>query len=153
MIWDRNFPQAIAIITSPKPFAELELRQWFTRSHLWPKLLNYAYYSPQSQFFLHLNLKLTSVYLRWAAMLRFPLPNMAMLIKSFPSFQHHFLLFSLGPVARHNTLALLKWDLWPRTPGAYIYLKFLAGHQWLTPVILAAQEAEIRRISVQSQPW
>jgi hypothetical protein len=29
--------------------------------------------------------------------------------------------------------------------------KFLAGHQWLTPVILATQETEIRRITVQSQ--
>jgi hypothetical protein len=26
-------------------------------------------------------------------------------------------------------------------------------HQWLTPVILATQEAEIRRIMAQSQPW
>jgi hypothetical protein len=28
----------------------------------------------------------------------------------------------------------------------------MAGHQWLTPVILASQEAEIRKIPVQSQP-
>jgi hypothetical protein len=27
-----------------------------------------------------------------------------------------------------------------------------AGHQWLTPVILATQKAEIRRIAVRSQP-
>jgi hypothetical protein len=27
-----------------------------------------------------------------------------------------------------------------------------AGHWWLTPVILATQEAEIRRIASQSQP-
>jgi hypothetical protein len=28
-----------------------------------------------------------------------------------------------------------------------------ARHQWLTPVILTTQEAEIWRIMVQSQPW
>jgi hypothetical protein len=28
------------------------------------------------------------------------------------------------------------------------YIKRSFGHQWLTPVILASQEAEIRRISV-----
>jgi hypothetical protein len=27
------------------------------------------------------------------------------------------------------------------------------GTQWLTSVILATQEAQIRRIEVQSQPW
>jgi hypothetical protein len=31
-------------------------------------------------------------------------------------------------------------------------LRFHARHQGLTPVILATQEAEIRRIMVQSQP-
>jgi hypothetical protein len=30
--------------------------------------------------------------------------------------------------------------------------KNLAGRQWLTPVILTTQEAEIRRLTVQSQP-
>jgi hypothetical protein len=28
----------------------------------------------------------------------------------------------------------------------------MAGHWWLTPIILAIQKAEIRRIAVQSQP-
>jgi hypothetical protein len=32
------------------------------------------------------------------------------------------------------------------------YLKKKAWHQWLTPIILATQEAEIWRIPVQSQP-
>jgi hypothetical protein len=34
-----------------------------------------------------------------------------------------------------------------------MHLKILekAGHQWLIPIILATQEAEIRRIMVQSQ--
>jgi hypothetical protein len=27
-----------------------------------------------------------------------------------------------------------------------------AGYQWLTPVILATQKAEIRKITIQSQP-
>jgi hypothetical protein len=41
----------------------------------------------------------------------------------------------------------------------YIYLSiylsiffFFAGHQWLMHIILATQEAEIRRIEVRSQP-
>jgi hypothetical protein len=40
---------------------------------------------------------------------------------------------------------LLSW-----TPASEVLI--LSGHQWLTPVILATQEAEIRRIAVQSQP-
>jgi hypothetical protein len=28
----------------------------------------------------------------------------------------------------------------------------IPGHQWLTPVILTTQEAEIRRMAIQSQP-
>jgi hypothetical protein len=30
---------------------------------------------------------------------------------------------------------------------------FTSRHLWFTPVILATQEAEIRRIVVRSQPW
>jgi hypothetical protein len=30
--------------------------------------------------------------------------------------------------------------------------KRIAGHQWLTPIILPTQESEIRRIVVGSQP-
>jgi hypothetical protein len=33
------------------------------------------------------------------------------------------------------------------------FFKILARHWWLTPVILATQEAETRQITVQSQPW
>jgi hypothetical protein len=34
----------------------------------------------------------------------------------------------------------------------YLKIIFLARRQWLSPIILATQEAEIRRIMVQSQP-
>jgi hypothetical protein len=48
---------------------------------------------------------------------------------------------------RHSqTLLMLvpvKWEL--RT---LVKVALIAGHQWLTPVILATQEAEIRRIAV-----
>jgi hypothetical protein len=35
----------------------------------------------------------------------------------------------------------------------YSYKKIEASHQWLMPVILYTQGADIRRILVQSQPW
>jgi hypothetical protein len=36
----------------------------------------------------------------------------------------------------------------------FTYLKHrnLARHQWLTPIILATKEAEIRKITIPSQP-
>jgi hypothetical protein len=34
----------------------------------------------------------------------------------------------------------------------YFVYEVQPGHQWLTPVILATQEAEIRRMAIRSQP-
>jgi hypothetical protein len=51
----------------------------------------------------------------------------------------------------HNrSLMVCQWPYraWPRSKKR----KTGAGYQWFTPVILATQEAEIRRIVVQSQP-
>jgi hypothetical protein len=40
----------------------------------------------------------------------------------------------------------------PQYCKVYIYIfSNFASHRWLTPIILAAQEAEIRRIEVRSQ--
>jgi hypothetical protein len=41
----------------------------------------------------------------------------------------------------------------PNNPIRLLTLKCHVGRWWVTPVILATQEAEIRRIVVQSQPW
>jgi hypothetical protein len=30
---------------------------------------------------------------------------------------------------------------------------YMARHQWLMPIVLATQEAKIRRIMIQSHPW
>jgi hypothetical protein len=43
-------------------------------------------------------------------------------------------------------------SLLKKTPKTKKNPKLVAGHWWLTPVILATQEIEIRRIVVQSQP-
>jgi hypothetical protein len=45
----------------------------------------------------------------------------------------------------HETLGLI--------PCTVKKKKIDARHQWLMPVILATQEAEIRRIAVRSQSW
>jgi hypothetical protein len=37
--------------------------------------------------------------------------------------------------------------------GLGLKCTFLARRQWLTPIVLAIREAEIRRITVRSQPW
>jgi hypothetical protein len=44
--------------------------------------------------------------------------------------------------------------VWNLTHGKTARVKThrIAGHQWLTPIILATQEAEIRRITVQNHP-
>jgi hypothetical protein len=38
-------------------------------------------------------------------------------------------------------------------PSSHPFKNHLAGLGWVTPVILATQEAEIRSIAVRSQPW
>jgi hypothetical protein len=38
-------------------------------------------------------------------------------------------------------------------PNSTTYQKVQARCQWLTPIILATQEADIRRITVRSQPF
>jgi hypothetical protein len=49
--------------------------------------------------------------------------------------------------------------IYPRISGTlgqnihYIKSENKAGRQWLMPVILATQEAQNRRIAVQSQSW
>jgi hypothetical protein len=45
-----------------------------------------------------------------------------------------------------------KWHKKSQRINLKIKNQSLVGHQWLTPEILATQEAEIRRITVQSQP-
>jgi hypothetical protein len=44
-------------------------------------------------------------------------------------------------------------DLFPIYNIFHYSRKSADGHWWLTPVILNAQEAVIRRIVVQNQPW
>jgi hypothetical protein len=61
----------------------------------------------------------------------------------------------------------MNWTVLRRKTNKYIYIfnkymkkcstslsikKMPAGHWWLTPIILANQEADIRRIQIQSQP-
>jgi hypothetical protein len=54
-------------------------------------------------------------------------------------------------VSANFTLELIV--LLPLPPEKLVCKKsFSARHQWLTPVILATEESEIRRIKDQSQP-
>jgi hypothetical protein len=64
---------------------------------------------------------------------------------------------SLGNIARHhlkNKPQTLFVELFLHLKIIFFAFKynFLAGPRWLTPVILATQEAEIRGIVVQSRP-
>jgi hypothetical protein len=47
----------------------------------------------------------------------------------------------------------LHVEILPDFPAFNLRLYHHTGHWWLTPVIVATQEAEIKRIAVQSQPW
>jgi hypothetical protein len=54
-----------------------------------------------------------------------------------------------------NKIGLFWEGCWATPqPGFLFSLKknFRGGHQWLTPIIIATQEAEIRRITIQGQP-
>jgi hypothetical protein len=50
----------------------------------------------------------------------------------------------------HIRDGVLFFHFWPLT--SYMKDHRCAGHQWLMPVILTTQEAEIRRFEVRSQP-
>jgi hypothetical protein len=44
------------------------------------------------------------------------------------------------------------WGECGRKIICFLFLNIAAGRRWLTPVILATQEAEIRKITIRSQP-
>jgi hypothetical protein len=53
---------------------------------------------------------------------------------------------------RKILVPFVELALWINAPN-WLKSSVHTGHQWLIPVILAIQEAEIRRITVWSQPW
>jgi hypothetical protein len=57
----------------------------------------------------------------------------------------------LSPICRSQELIYVVSKA--KKAGIYQRLKKnAAGHQWFAPIVLATQEAEIRRIEVRSQP-
>jgi hypothetical protein len=55
--------------------------------------------------------------------------------------------FHLGPRVTSQALGT------PNTSQRVLTEVFQSGHLWLMPIVLAAQEAEMRRITVRSQVW
>jgi hypothetical protein len=66
--------------------------------------------------------------------------------------QNVSLLISTSPVTRITDLNHSAQPYLLMLPHWWLSFNTQAGHRWLTPIILDTQEAEIKRIKVQSQP-
>jgi hypothetical protein len=61
---------------------------------------------------------------------------------------------SQGLGTRHSRLHKWRGGKWPKENAGFMKIKIIprAGSRWLTAIILATQEAEIKKMEIQSQP-